>query len=76
MLSFFFLLFGLIYWLFNITFIGISVNSIYLTAHRCAGGLKKVKLRLGSQSHTGRRPNLANARVSTVDRDISGLLRV
>ena len=35
-------------WLFNVTCIGISV--IYVTAHRCAGGLKKkMNLRSGSQ---------------------------
>ena len=36
-------------WLFNVTFNDISV--IYVTAHRCAGGLKKLDLRLGFQSH-------------------------
>ena len=37
-------------WLFNVTINGISV--IYVTAHRCAGGLKKkFDLRSGSQRH-------------------------
>ena len=37
-------------WLFNITINDISV--IYVTAHRCAGGLKKkLDLRSGSQRH-------------------------
>ena len=35
--------------MFNVTFIDISV--IYVTAHRCTGGLKKLNLRLGSQRH-------------------------
>ena len=33
-------------WLFNVTINDISV--IYVTAHRCAGGWKKVNLRWGS----------------------------
>ena len=43
--------FGLVYWLFNVTINDISV--IYVTAHRCAGGLKKkmLDLRSGSQRH-------------------------
>ena len=37
-------------WLFNVTWNDISV--IYVTAHRCAGGLKKkLDLRSGSQRH-------------------------
>ena len=37
-------------WLFNVTINDISV--IYVTAHRCAGGLKKkFDLRSGSQRH-------------------------
>ena len=36
-------------WLFNVTINDISV--IYVTAHGCAGGLKKMDLRLGSQRH-------------------------
>ena len=37
-------------WLFNVTINDISV--IYVTAHRCAGGLKKkLDLRSGSQRH-------------------------
>ena len=37
-------------WLFNVTYNDISV--IYVTAHRCAGGLKKkLNLRSGSQRH-------------------------
>ena len=36
-------------WLFNVTRNYISV--IYVTAHRCAGGLKKLDLRSGSQRH-------------------------
>ena len=37
-------------WLFNVTIYDISV--IYVTAHRCAGGLKKkLDLRSGSQRH-------------------------
>ena len=37
-------------WLFNVTINDISV--IYVTAHRCAGGLKKkLHLRSGSQRH-------------------------
>ena len=36
-------------WLLNVTCNVISV--IYLTAHRCAGGLKKLNLRSGSQRH-------------------------
>ena len=36
-------------WLFNVTINDISV--IYVTAHRCAGGLKKFDLRAGSQHH-------------------------
>ena len=35
--------------LFNVTINDISV--IYVTAHRCAGGLKKMDLRSGSQRH-------------------------
>ena len=39
---------GEVNWLFNVTINDISV--IYVTAHRCAGGLKKkFDLRLGSQ---------------------------
>ena len=38
-------------WLFNVTIDDISV--IYVTAHRCAGGLKnKMDLRSGSQRHS------------------------
>ena len=37
-------------WLFNVTFNDISVIYIYVTAHRCAGGLKK-KLNIRSGSH-------------------------
>ena len=37
-----------VYWLFNVTINDISV--LYVTAHRCAGGLKK-KLDLRSGSH-------------------------
>ena len=45
------LLFGEVNWLFNITINDISV--IYVTAHRCAGGLKKkLDLRSGSQRHS------------------------
>ena len=36
-------------WLFNVTINDISV--IYVTAHWCAGGLKKLDLRSGSQRH-------------------------
>ena len=36
-------------WSFNVTINDISV--IYVTAHRCAGGLKKLDLRSGSQRH-------------------------
>ena len=36
-------------WLFNVTCNDISV--IYVTAHRCAGGLKKLDLRSCSQCH-------------------------
>ena len=36
-------------WLFNITINDISV--IYVTARRCAGGMKKLDLRSGSQRH-------------------------
>ena len=36
-------------WLFNATINDISV--IYVTAHRCASGLKKLDLRSGSQCH-------------------------
>ena len=39
---------GWLNWLFNVTINDISV--IYVTAHRCAGGLKK-KLDLRSGSH-------------------------
>ena len=35
-------------WLFNVTIKDISV--IYVTAHRCAGGLKKLDLRSGSHA--------------------------
>ena len=42
------LLLLLLKWLFNVTINDISV--IYVTAHRCAGGLKK-KLDLRSGSH-------------------------
>ena len=39
-------------WLFNVTINDISV--IYVTAHRCAGGLKKkLDVRSSSQRHTG-----------------------
>ena len=38
-----------VYLLFNVTFNGIVV--IYVTAHRCAGGLKKFDLRSGCQRH-------------------------
>ena len=40
---------GEVNWLFNATINDISV--IYVTAHRWAGGLKKLDLRLGSQRH-------------------------
>ena len=41
---------GMVYWLFNVTINDISV--IYVTAHRCAGGLKKkLDLRSGFQRH-------------------------
>ena len=41
---------GKVNWLFNVTINDISV--IYVTAHRCAGGLKKnLDLRSGSQRH-------------------------
>ena len=41
---------GWLNWLFNVTINDISV--IYVTAHRCAGGLKKkLDLRSGSQRH-------------------------
>ena len=41
---------GEVNWLFNVTINDISV--IYVTAHRCAGGLKKkLDLRSGSQRH-------------------------
>ena len=44
------LLLLLLNWLFNVTINDISV--IYVTAHRCAGGLKKkLDLRSGSQRH-------------------------
>ena len=37
-------------WLFNVT--GYDISDIYVTAHRCAGGLKKkLNLRSGSQRH-------------------------
>ena len=36
-------------WLFNVTINGILV--IYVTAHRCAGGLKRMGLRSASQRH-------------------------
>ena len=36
-------------WLFTVTINDISV--IYVTAHRCADGLKKLDLRSGSQRH-------------------------
>ena len=36
-------------WLFNVTINDISVK--YMTAHRCAAGLKKLDLRSGSQCH-------------------------
>ena len=35
-------------WLFNVTINDISV--IYVTAHRCAGGMKKLDLRSGSRA--------------------------
>ena len=38
-----------VYWLLNVKCNNISV--IYVTAHRYAGGLKKLDLRLGSQHH-------------------------
>ena len=42
--------YGKVNWLFNVTINDISV--IYVTAHRCAGGLKKkLDLRSGSQRH-------------------------
>ena len=44
-----FWLMGEVNWLFNVTINDISV--IYVTAHRCAGGLKKLDLRSGSQRH-------------------------
>ena len=44
----FFQMFQLLNWLFNVTINDISVT--YVTAHRCAGGLKK-KLDLRSGSH-------------------------
>ena len=40
---------GEVNWLFNVTMNDISV--IYVTAHRCAGGQKKLGLRPGSQRH-------------------------
>ena len=40
---------GEVNWLFNVTINDISV--IYVTARRCAGGLKKLDLRSGSQRH-------------------------
>ena len=40
---------GEVNWLFNVTINSTSV--IYVTAHRCAGGLKKLDLRPGSQRH-------------------------
>ena len=36
-------------WLLNVTFNDITVRNV--TAHRCAGGLKKLDLRSGSQHH-------------------------
>ena len=36
-------------WLFNVTINDISV--IYVTIHRCAGGLKKLDLQWGYQRH-------------------------
>ena len=47
-LHFFFVVVVELNWLFNVTINDISV--IYVTAHRCAGGLKK-KLDLRSGSH-------------------------
>ena len=41
--------FGLVYLLFNVTINDILVT--YVTAHRCAGGQKKLDLRSGSQRH-------------------------
>ena len=39
-------------WLFNITINDISVTYVTaVTAHRCAGGFKKLDLRSGSQRH-------------------------
>ena len=47
---------GEVNWLFNVTINDISV--IYVTAHRCAGGLeKKLDLRSGSQRHRRARPS-------------------
>ena len=40
---------GMVNWLFNVTINDISV--VYVTTHRCAGGLKKWDLRSGSQRH-------------------------
>ena len=40
---------GEVNWLFNVTINDISV--IYVKAHRCAGGLKKLDLRWGSKRH-------------------------
>ena len=37
-------------WLFNVITIN-DISVIYVTAHRCAGGLKKLDLRSGSQRH-------------------------
>ena len=38
-------------WLFYVTINDISVIYLYVTTHRCAGGLKEVDLRSGSQRH-------------------------
>ena len=47
---------GEVNWLFNVTINDISV--IYVTAHRCAGGLeKKLDLRSGSQRLRRARPS-------------------
>ena len=46
----FYIVMVVVSWLFNVTINDISV--IYVTAHRCAGGLKeKLDLRSGSQRH-------------------------
>ena len=43
---------GEVNWLFNVTINNIS--GIYVTAHRCTGGLKKLDLRSSSQRHSPR----------------------